>query len=95
MGLERLSLLIMDDVIEAHHRAADDAWHAMHRRADAMPLPPGPDDVRLGTALAEAVDSLVLRITRGTRGAPPVPGPSRPDHGCTESADAMAAATRG
>jgi hypothetical protein len=30
-GLERLSLLIMDDTVEANHRAADEAGREMHR----------------------------------------------------------------
>ena len=71
MGLERLSLLIMDDVVEANHRATDEAWRAMHRRADAMPMPAATPEAGLATALAEAVGSFVRRLTSA---AVPTPG---------------------
>ena len=72
MGLERLSLLLMDDGIEANHRAADEAWREMHRRPEAMPLPAGADDEGAWTTLAEAVGALLRRVPRTTT-VPPAP----------------------
>lgn len=63
MGLERLSLLIMDDVIDAHHRAADEAWRELHRRADILPLPAGPDGTSVASSLAHGAASLARRLS--------------------------------
>lgn len=81
MGLERLSLLIMDDVIAADRRAADDAWREMHRRPDVLLLPASAGPARDGllAGLGDRAGSLGRRWTRRAApvtptGAAPVPG---------------------
>lgn len=72
MGLERLSLLIMDDVVEANRRAADEAWREMHRRPEVMPIPDGGAPANPGATLAELLGAVVRRLTR-TPLVPPGP----------------------
>ena len=59
---ERMRYLILDDVAAVQRQVADEAWIAMHKRADAPPCDPEP--ARRPRRFAGAARLAVARLTR-------------------------------